>query len=273
MFQPCGTKPARGHVSGFDRHDIIAPMGMNPARRTMWVCIGIALAAIFGIFAPSIFGMDGFNGGFAISFACIILAVTMVILTIMYSGRAKSLDTMLDKKNVLAHWSYTPEEWQAYTQKAYSADTRDKWGLYKLVMAITFIVCAGFFPFHHDSGIIMVGLFLGLGILLAAVILITTNYDHFQNEKHRGEVFVTENGVFVNRQLHLWKGWGARLEDVQYNEKDNIIEITYSTPSTTMRETYTVRVPVPDGQEAKAREVIAQLNQAGGLNAEPEGVN
>jgi hypothetical protein len=246
-------------------------MGMNPARRTMWVCIGITLASIFGIFAPSIFGMDGFNGGFAISFACIILTITMVIVTIMYAGRAKSLDTMLNKKNVLVHWTYTPEEWQAYTQKAYSADTRDKWGLYKLVMAITVVVCFGFFLFHRDSALIMIGLALGLGILLAIVILITTNYDHLHNETHHGDVYITKNGAFVNRQLHLWKGWGAQLEGVQYKEPDKLIEITYSTLSATMRVTYKVRVPVPAGQETKAKEVITQLNQSGGLNPEPEG--
>ena len=142
------------------------------------MCAGITAASVFGIFAPSMFGMDGFDGGFAISFACIVLAITMFIVTIMYSGRAKSLDTMLDKKDMLVHWTYTPEEWQAYTQTAYSADTRDKWNLYKLVMAITVIVCTGFFLFHRDSGMIMVVMALGLGILLAVVILIITNYDH-----------------------------------------------------------------------------------------------
>ena len=238
----------------------------------MWVCFFITLASIFGIFAPSIFGMDGFNGGFAISFFCIILAITMGVVTVMYSGRAKSLDTMLDKKNVLAHWTYTPEEWQGYTQKAYSADTKGKWDLYKLVMAITIIVCFGFFLFHRDSGVIMIDVVVGLGILLAAVILITTNYDHVQNKKRVGDVYLTSNGAYVNRQLHLWKGWGARLDDIRYNEKDRIIEISYSAPSTNMRNTFTVRVPVPMGQEAKAREVITQLNPAGGLSAEAEGI-
>ncbi len=236
------------------------------------MCAGITAASVFGIFAPSMFGMDGFDGGFAISFACIVLAITMFIVTIMYSGRAKSLDTMLDKKDMLVHWTYTPEEWQAYTQTAYSADTRDKWNLYKLVMAITVIVCTGFFLFHRDSGMIMVVMALGLGILLAVVILMTTNYDHWQNKRHRGEVYITKNGAFVNRQLHLWKGWGAQLDDIQYNENDRIIEITYSIPSTTMRDTATVRVPVPSGEDAKAREVIAQLNQISGLNAEPQGI-
>ncbi len=259
-------------AAGIDRYDIISPMMINPARRTMWVCAGVTAASVFGIFAPSIFGMDGFNGGFAISFACIILAITMAIVTIMYAGRAKSLDTMLDKKDMLVHWTYTAEEWQTYTQKAYRADTRDKWNLYKLVMGITVIVCIGFFLFHRDSGIIMVVMALGLGTLLAAVILITTTYDHLQNENHRGEVFITRNGAFVNRQLHLWKGWGAQLDDIQYNEKDRIIEITYSIPSTTMRNTFTIRIPVPAGQDAKAREVIAQLNQIGGLNTEPQGI-
>ncbi len=234
----------------------------------MWICAGITAASIFGIFAPTIFGMDGPNGGFAISFACIVLAITMFIVTIMYSGRAKSLDTMLDKKDMLVHWTYTPEEWQAYTQKAFSADTKDKWNLYKLVMVITVIVCFGFFLFHRDGAVVMIGIVLGLGILLAVVILITTNYDHWQNKRHRGEVYITKNGAIVNRQLHLWKGWGALLDDVQYNEIDRIIEITYSIPSNSMRNSFTVRVPVPGGADGKALEVIARLNLSVGSNPE-----
>jgi len=186
----------------------------------------------------------------------------MGIVTVMYYGRAKSVDMMFDKKNLLAHWTYTAEEWQSYTQNAYTADTKDKWTLYKLVMAITVVICFGFFLFHRDSAVIMVGLALGLGILLAAVILITTNYDHLQNEKRVGEVYVTTDGAYVNRQLHLWKGWGALLDKVIYNEKDRIIEISYSTPSGVVRNTHIVRVPVPIGQEERAGELAARLAQS-----------
>jgi hypothetical protein len=222
------------------------------------------MAFIFGIFAPSIFGMDGFDGGFAISFVCIIMAITGFIVVLMYRGRAQAGDRMLSGANVLAHWKYGPGEWQDYSEKDFRMEKSDKWALYRLVMVITAVVVIGFWLFHRDSGVLMIGMFLGLGILLGGVILMTTSYDHWQNTKYQGEVYITLDGAYVGRKLHLWKGWGASLDDIDYDEPNRLLLLTYSMPSRTGRDSATARILVPQGQETKVREIVTELAKTEG---------
>ena len=64
----------------------------NHARRTSYIWFAVGLLGVFGIFAPLIFGMDGFNGGFAISFMSILVAVAGVTGFILYSVMARAVD-------------------------------------------------------------------------------------------------------------------------------------------------------------------------------------
>ena len=232
---------------------------INTARRTLNVWIMLTAVFIFGIFAPSIFGIDGFDGGFALSIFSALLAMTGIVVILMYRGRARAADGILSGKNVLAHWTYTNEQWLEYSEKDYTLDKSAKWQLFLLVMGVTAVVTIGFWLFHRDSGLIMLGIFLGLGVLLSIVILLTTNYDHWQNTKYHGEVYIARDGAYVGRKLHLWKGWGAGLDDINYDEENRLLLIEYSMPSRNGRDTATIRIPVPPGQDDKARQVMTEL--------------
>lgn len=235
---------------------------MNTAKRTLYIWIVLTLVFFFGIFAPSIFGMDGFNGGFALSFFCIILTITGFVVIAMYWKRARIGDNMLSGKNILAHWKYSADEWKAYGEKDYRMERNDKWGLYRLVVVITAVVTFGFWLFHRDSGVIMLGIFFGLALLLGGVILLTTSYDHWQNTRYQGEVYITRDGAYIGRKLHLWRGWGATLDDVNYDEPNRLLLLTYSMPSRMGRDSATARILVPIGQENKAREIVSELARA-----------
>jgi len=225
----------------------------------MYFWLAVTLLAAFGIFAPSLFGMDGMNGGYAISFFCILIAITGFVVVIMYRGRARVLDGIFRGEGLLAHWKYTPESWREFSEKDYKLERQAKWGLYRLVMVITAVVCAVFFLFHRDSGILMIGIFLGLGALLAFVIQFTTSYDHWQSRRNAGESFIARSGAYVGRKLHIWQGWGASMDGARYHEHEGFLEFTYSMPSRTGRDTAAVRVPVPPGKEEEARQVLQAL--------------
>jgi hypothetical protein len=229
---------------------------------SMWIWVFITLIFIFGIFVPSIFDIERFYGGYAISFFCILLALTGLVVIAIYYTRGRNLEKMLHHKNLLVHWTYTERQWQAYTERDYTAQKSERWGLYGLVMIIVIVVCIGFWLFNRDSGIIMIGITFGLAALLAATVFFTTGYDHWQNKRHKGEVYITKNGALVNRSLHLWHGWGAHLERIEYIEQVQIIEIAYSTQNRGIRNNYTIRIPVPPGEEVKARQVIEKITSS-----------
>ena len=81
------------------------------------------------------------------------------------------------------------------------------------------------------------------------------------NKKYLGEAYITPDGVYLNRQLYLFRGWGASLEDVSYNEDEKFLAFRYSTPNRNGRSDYTLRIPVPAGKEQEARQVLASFQK------------
>jgi hypothetical protein len=237
----------------------------NPQRRTAVICWILTALFIFAIFAPSIFGMDGFNGGFAISFISIVAAITTLIVAIMYQGRAGALGRIFKGENLLAHWKYDPVEWQSYAEKEYATAKREKWNLFLLVAVICLIVGIGFTIFHPDGGWVVLCVLGGLLLLIIFVIVTTTRYDYWMNKKYLGEAYIARDGVYLNRQLHLFRGWGASLDDVSYNEEEKFLAFQYSTPNNTGRADYTLRVPVPAGKEQEARRILAGFQKEGDI--------
>lgn len=233
----------------------------NPQRRTAIITWILTAVFTFGIFAPSIFGMDGFNGGFAISFVSIAAAITSFIVAIMYQGRANTLDRIFSGGNLLAHWKYDPVEWQNYAEKEYVRARQEKWGLFKLVAIISAVVGIGFVIFAPDGGWIVLGVLGGVLLLIVFVIIATTRYDYMINKKYVGEAYITTDGIYLNRQLHMFQGWGARLDGIGYDEKDKFLSFVYSMPSRTGRNDYNLRVPVPSGKEKEAEKVLASFQK------------
>jgi len=166
---------------------------------------------------------------------------------------------MFKGKEILAHWTYTPEEWRHFTEESYELDRKAKWGLFLFVMAIAVVVLFIFWLINRDSGAVVIGVFVGLAVILSLTVFLTTTYDHWQNRKYHGETYISRDGVFLNRQLHLWRGWGAELEKACYDSEARLIEITYSIPSRQGRDSHTVYVPVPAGRESEVQPILSAM--------------
>jgi hypothetical protein len=236
-------------------------MNINSARRTMWIWVVVTMIFICGIFAPSWLGIDGFHGGYAISFFCILLAATGIVVVFIYLGRARTMTGILSHKQLLAHWTYTPEQWQAFSSKEFRQEGSEKWRLYCFVMLIILLVCVAFWLFNRDSGPVMIIIAVGLAIILAATVWLTTSYNYWQNKKRNAGILITKEGALVNGTLHLWRSWDSKLEHVEYDEGKNLILIRYLTPNRWAQNTYTVRIPVPEGEEDTAHKVAHILKQ------------
>ena len=231
----------------------------NPPRRTAIIWGIVTALAVFVIFAPNIFGMDDLNGGFAISALSLIVAVTGIIVTIIYALQARLLDRILKGDNLLAHWTYSPEEWNQYAEKEFQTEKKENRFLFYMVAGIALFFGILFFAFDREGGLWVLISMLCLIALIAFVAWFAAWYNYHQNKKYLGEAYITRDAVYLNRQLHTWHGLGARLESVVLAEKGSrqIVAFTYSAPNRMGRQEYTVRVPVPEGQ-GKAAEKLSQ---------------
>jgi hypothetical protein len=237
----------------------------NPPRRTALVWTGIIIIGIIIIFIPAIIGMDGFQGGFALSFLGGFIALIGIIAAVIYFRLAATLDKITHPENVLAHWQYTPEEWKIYTEIEHKEDATGRKNLFLLIAVITVFVGILFWVVVRDNPVIIILICLGIIAItgLAAWISGLTNYRN--NKNNLGEAYIALDGVFLNRQLHVWKGIGNSLEEIVYETDEQgrpRVRIEYSSPSRDGRNAYTVRIPVPAGQEGAARKIVTEIVSA-----------
>lgn len=236
----------------------------NPPRRTAYICIGIIIVGIFIMFIPGITGMDGFDGGFALGVGGGFVAMVGIIAAVIYFRLAASLDRMMQKENILAHWTYSPEEWKLYTEREHKEDAAAKRGLFFMIAIIAVIVGIIFFAFVREDALIIALIILGIIAIAGLAAFFSTLCNYLNNKRHHGEVYISLDGVYLNRQVHVWNSLGNLLEDISYDSKKNQsprIILTYSAPAKNGRNSYTVRIPVPPGQEEAAREIVSRIEQ------------
>ena len=90
-------------------------------------------------------------------------------------------------------------------------------------------------------------------------------FAHRHNKKHQGEVFIARDGVYFNRQMHVWKQRGNRLESIDLKrdrQGHTILAIEYSAIAAYTRNSYTIRIPVPPGKEKEAQKAAEQISNA-----------
>ncbi len=108
----------------------------NPYRRTVIACTGIIVLGLFVIFLPGIFHLDMMQTGFGISFLGVFVVIVEIISVIVFARLSRLFNTILQKENILVHWTYSPKEWQQYTEEEHKEDKADKGRLFLLVAAI-----------------------------------------------------------------------------------------------------------------------------------------
>jgi hypothetical protein len=114
---------------------------------------------------------------------------------------------------------------------------------------------AGFFVF-----LVMLGL---IGICFVAwQYAVWSNYRSNRSSGVK-EVFITREAVFMNNRLTTWKTVFTHIDEVSYEENRRVPVLVFEYTQYTGRagpQKYSLRVPVPPGEELAARYVIDQIN-------------
>ena len=214
------------------------------------------------IFLPGIIGLEGFNGGFALSFFGGFVAIIGIICVFVFARLARLFGSIMKKENILVHWSYSQADWKQYTEEEHKEDSRDKRNLFLLVAAISVVVGIIMWAMHPDDGVIILIIILGIIAVIGLTAFLSILSPYRWNKKHLGNVYIAKDGAYLNRRLHIWKGLGTKLEGVTYEVGKQAllrINIAYLSVNTAMRNSYTVRIPVPQGQEEVAKNIVAQI--------------
>jgi hypothetical protein len=237
----------------------------NPPRRSALVWTGIMIFGIIIIFLPAIIGLDGFDGGFAMSFLGGFVALMGVIASVIYYRLAGILDRITREDNLLAHWKYTPREWKQYTEEEHKEDASAKKGVFLLISGIAIVVGIIFYAVVRDNFAVIGLTILGIIAIAGLSAYFSALATYHQNKKYLGEAYISLDGVYLNRQVHIWRGLGNRLEDIDLEwEEQSLprIRFEYSSPGRGDRYQYTARIPIPPGQEDAAKRIVTDIAAA-----------
>lgn len=234
---------------------------LNFERKTRNKALIAALIGLFVVLSPSIFNIDGMDGGYAISLVGLLICLTgLMSAFVIQVTRVKVLDSIICSKNQLVYWKYTPLEWKKFKQAQYSEAKETNKGILIFMIIIITVVFAPFIIFLEEKGIMFIIYLVIVTILAVAAVLSTAHYKKISKD---GFIIVTTEGLLMNNELHSWTGLGSSLKYVGYNGEDiSLIEITYNVWYYKRTQSIcTVVFPVPKGEEGTALKLIEQLSK------------
>jgi hypothetical protein len=174
---------------------------------------------------------------------------------------ARRFDAAMAGNQILAHWEYPRSQWLEFIEKEYVKQRKEKWALFYLIAAITFIVVVIFAIVKRDSWLIMIIIFFSLTSILAVVAFLVPVVQHANFKKAKPQTFISNSSVYLSGEFHCWNFLGAKLESADFNQGQMLIALTYSYPVRAGRSETTVRIPVPPGAQNEAESAVKALRE------------
>jgi hypothetical protein len=220
---------------------------------------------VFGAILPSAFGVDGMGGGYAIAFVSGFVALCGLITAAVFTARARILGRLLSGTGVLAHWIYPEGERADHVRKDLAEERKGSWTLLPIIAGFSLVIGVGFLIADPDAGRFALLALAGVVALLAVVAALAPRTRRARRLRAAAEAIVSLEGAYVLGILHTWRLLGARVEEAQIAEGlKPVLRVTYSAPALYgkffyTRRNYTVSIPVPRGEEERARDIARAL--------------
>lgn len=189
----------------------------------------------------------------SLSFAGVITGIAIVI------GKryeARVIEDLHSGKDVLVHWTYTPEEWNKFVGGEISQRNKIAPLIFILILVPTalMLIWAG----ALDAATLFV-------LAITALIIRAVVYlpGRTLQKSGRGDVFVSPASVLMGNRRFGWTSFGARLTGAHYIAGNPpVVAFEWIQSGAGLKglpAPKIVRVPVPEGSEAAARQLISAL--------------
>jgi hypothetical protein len=204
----------------------------------------------------------------AIMIGCFAVAGLITGVTLIFSKRweAKKVASLRAGQGVLAHWTYTGDEWQHYAARE-RARARKYFIIIACVLAVVLLIPftqlalspRGGFDRTIPEALLVV--FVPIAFVVAIVWVVTVMPTRHLSRDAPGDAYISADGALIHDRYYPWNYMMQRLQSVRLEEGDpSVMEFTWTSPGYRTSQTHSVRVPVPRGREGEAREMIAKFN-------------
>jgi len=244
------------------------PDTSTKTKATAW-CLAIASCGALLALSPFLMDKSIGQGRYSVVVIGAIVGICPLVLIPYFRNREHVDEELLDASQLLAHWSFTEEEWTAWMNLDERVTRRAKWTLFGWILFFCLFIGALFIWGDPQAGPAVLGLLLALCTIIAVIIPWTLQNRRSGRMKAPREVRICREGLRLGNELHVWHGFNARLEDVGLEEGPPcLLEIVYSTMAKKQRRFHELRIPVPSG---KHEEALRAANCLFDLRAPEEG--
>jgi hypothetical protein len=238
-------------------------------RTGIWIGVGIALIGLAGSVLPSLLGVDGMSGAYALACLGVFFLIIGLVTALVYAQRARTLGRILAGDEILARWTYSDVQGQRQVESEYQRASGQNHALF-LIMVFWFVLIAGGligydYYRHGEVNWPFAGSMLGIVLLLGAVAWLAPRLRRRQAQRASQEVIISRSGLVLSGAFYTWAGSLNRLTEVSISESPGEPELEFSIGyprwlRTQSHTTDVVRVPVPPDRQEEARRVVLELS-------------
>jgi hypothetical protein len=234
-----------------------------------WVYISLLAAGFFlvlAVFAST--SMDCFSGGCAITFVSGFLVVCGVATALLFFTRAREMDAIIRGTNLLASWTYPEEEMRQSAEREYRDYREVNRGLLFVVGGFILIAMVLMAIFGGEAGLLTAGVLLVVFVLCAIASVAAPWLERRRAIASPSATLITDTGLVYEGAVHPFSSFLLRMDGIRFEEEAGehpplLVFSFVQIVGLFILRPYEVAVPVPRGEEERAREIAARLGGTG----------
>jgi len=227
----------------------------------------LILMSFFLWVIPLLFSLDMMQWGYGIICIGLFIFIMGGVTFLMYLSRYLILRSILRGENVIVHWVYSKdkmlEQAKVELEKAKSENKLKLGAVWFFFILFTGIfLFIGFTSGEGDSMGMFFGIMLFVALIISAVALIMPGIMYRNSTKASPDAIIATNGLYYLGQLHSWNKTLSLIDKLEIDEAKKELEFTfkYITKLGWFKyESYSIKIPIPEGQIEKAKEVLNKL--------------
>ncbi len=224
----------------------------------------ISAAAFFLVCIISIIGIDGMSGGYALAFVSFFLAVSGLVVGLLFVTRARAMDAILADPSPLVHWNYPEAMMQETVEREYKEFQSRNHVMFLVIGGMLGLVALFFLLFVSDGGLETALVLLAF----AALLFFTSRLTPWLERRRAGaaprEAVITHRGVVYCGTVYPFRSFLVSFEGASFHEPRRKTPATITLSFSQLVGQFIIRpfalaIPVPVGEEDTARQVVRDL--------------
>ncbi len=230
----------------------------NSQSKVMRRSLRLTLAAVVLVLL-TIIEDSPLNGMFALTFIGVFIALSGVVVALIFRLRAKKMATLISGENVVAAWQLSPAEKTAFTRYLFSYEKSKNLGILGITSLLIVVIFGLFILFIDEGKGAMFLVMAGLIALLALFALGMPCYYRQRNNRGDGAILIGRKFAYINGFFHNWDFPLSGIQMVKSIEKPfHGLYLKYYYYDRTLKNTEELYIPAPPGTDL--RKLAALLN-------------